>query len=116
MDNRFMLRVGLEVRTSDGKRLGKVKQVGSGTFEVEKGFFFKRDLSMSFEDLARVDEDMAVLDLSADDLARIRTHGAIGTTFKERATGAMENAVHALDEAVHTGPVTANQAAKRHLS
>lgn len=114
MDNRFMLRVGQEVRTSDGKKLGKVKQVGSGTFEVEKGLFFKRDLSMSYDDLARVDDGIAVLDLSADELARIRAHGAIGTTFKERASGAVEHAVHALDEAVHVGPMSPSESAKRH--
>ena len=69
MNQQQMVHVGLEVRTSDGKRLGKVKEVGSGTFEVEKGLFYKHDVSLSYEDIDQVVGGIAVLRLSAADLS-----------------------------------------------
>ncbi|WP_275976830.1 hypothetical protein [Polyangium aurulentum] len=40
MTNRFMGQIyeGMEVRSADGEKLGKIVAVGDGTFEVEKGF------------------------------------------------------------------------------
>jgi hypothetical protein len=92
MNHPVTLRVGLEVHTREGKTLGKIKHVGSGTFEVEKGLFFKRDYAVSYDDVTYADWDGVTLDVSMDELAEIRRHGAIGTTLEERLTGAVDHA------------------------
>jgi hypothetical protein len=66
------VRVGMGVSTSDGKRLGKVKEVGSGTFEVEKGVFFRRAFSASYDELAGIENNGIVLAFSTADLDAIR--------------------------------------------
>jgi hypothetical protein len=68
MDTRSVIRVGITVRTLDGKSLGKVKRINSDTFEVERGIFFKRDLSLSYSEVRSVDRDEAIVDLSSSDL------------------------------------------------
>jgi hypothetical protein len=103
MYNPTMLRVGLEVRTREGKTLGKIKHVGSGTFEVEKGVFFKRGFSVGYDEIARVEGDgVVVLEPSMDELDEIRRHGALGTTLEERVAGAVLHATQAARRAVHS--------------
>lgn len=75
MDNRYRseLRVGMNVSSMDGKRLGKVKDVGSGTFDVERGFFIKRAFSATYDEIARIDSDGVTLDLSEAELNSYRS-------------------------------------------
>jgi hypothetical protein len=104
MNTPSMLRVGLEVRTREGKTLGKVKHLGSATFQVEKGVFFRRDFSVGYDEVERVEDDgVVVLTLSDEEMAEIRRHGALGTTLEERVTGAVVHAKEAARRAVHPG-------------
>ena len=101
MEHHFVVGMGMEIRTADGVSLGKVRHVGSSTFEVEKGIFFKRDLSLSYEDVERVERWGAVLRHTSEELTEIRRNGGIGTTFRERAVGAVDHAFRTVDDAVH---------------
>ncbi|MDC0741977.1 YsnF/AvaK domain-containing protein [Polyangium mundeleinium] len=63
MANPFVdqVREGMEVRTVDGHKLGKVVSVQADDFVVEKGFFFPKDYMISCDDIAEVREDTLVL-------------------------------------------------------
>lgn len=101
MDTRLAISIGHEVVTSDGQLLGWVKQVGSGTFEVERGTFFRRDFSISYQDVARASRNVVVLALSTSELAEAREHGGLGITVRERAAGVVDHVRGALDRALH---------------
>jgi hypothetical protein len=53
MESRFseQIRVGYEVRSSDGEKLGTVVAVHRDSFVVEKGLFFTQDFMLSFDDV-----------------------------------------------------------------
>ncbi|MDI1429741.1 YsnF/AvaK domain-containing protein [Polyangium sorediatum] len=55
------VREGMEVRTLDGHKLGKVVSVHANDFVVEKGFFFPKDYMISCDDIAEVREETLVL-------------------------------------------------------
>jgi hypothetical protein len=95
--------VGMTVRTVDGKAIGRVTTLHGDTFEIEKGVFFNRDYCASFDEVARVDGSDVVLTVSAGTLDAMRAPGAVGTAFADRASGVVDHARAALDEAVHLG-------------
>ena len=76
MDNRYMsqLRVGMHVKSLDGKELGRVRDVGSTTFDVEKGIFLKRAFAATFDEIARIEREGVVLDLSTREISRMKPH------------------------------------------
>jgi hypothetical protein len=45
---------GMVVRSSDGKKLGRVRARKKGTFVVEKGFFFATDYVAHYEDVSEI--------------------------------------------------------------
>ncbi|HVY48742.1 MAG TPA: hypothetical protein VHB21_22795 [Minicystis sp.] len=94
------LRVGMEVVSAEGDVLGRVHDVGSGTFDVEQGVLSRRRFSASYEQIARVEPARVVLATSSAELARMRDGGGLGTTFSERAAGAIDHARAVVEEAV----------------
>jgi hypothetical protein len=100
--------VGMEVRTLEGKRLGRISKVSSGTFQVARGFLLKKEYSLSFDEVVWAGDDRVVLTVSRSQLDDIRAHGGIGTTLGERTAGAADHLRVAIDDAVHikhaTGP------------
>jgi hypothetical protein len=103
VENRFMdqIRVGMEVRTLEGKRFGRISRVASGTFEVTTGWLLKKQYSLSFDEIVWSGDGIAVLTLSRTEIDEIRAHGGIGTTFGERAAGAAGHARDVMGDAVH---------------
>jgi hypothetical protein len=104
MNHPVMLGVGLEVQTREGKTLGKIKRLGAGTFEVEKGIFLKRDYSVSDDEVAFVDGGRVVLAISMEELAEMRRHGALGTTLGERLTRTVDHAREAVGQGRSPSP------------
>lgn len=78
MDNRYRsaLRVGMKVKSADGKRLGKVKDVGSGTFDVERGLFIKTAFAATYDEIARIDDSGVTLDFLSNDLTTYKRGNA----------------------------------------
>src|ERR1700733_13376247 len=104
MNHPVTLRVGLEVQTREGKTLGKIKRLGSGTFEVEKGVFWRRDYSVSDDEVAFSDGDRVVLSVSMEELAGAPPHGGRGTTREEPRARTVENAKDALHQGRSPAP------------
>jgi uncharacterized protein (TIGR02271 family) len=60
---------GMEVRSADGEKLGKIVAVGdSGTFVVEKGFFFPKDYTLALDDIVDIQNEMVILSRSREAL------------------------------------------------
>jgi hypothetical protein len=104
MNHPVTLGVGLQVQTREGKTLGKIKRVGAGTFEVEKGIFLKRDYSVSDDEVAFVDGDRVILAISMEELTEMRRHGALGTTLGERLTRTVDHAREAVGQGRSPSP------------
>ncbi|HEY4120967.1 MAG TPA: hypothetical protein VGM56_24055, partial [Byssovorax sp.] len=51
------IRLGMKVRTLDGKVLGRVKSVHGDTFDIEKGVFMPKDHAAAFSEVLRIDGD-----------------------------------------------------------
>jgi uncharacterized protein (TIGR02271 family) len=71
MADRTKVREGMEVRTRDDEKLGKIVRCGEADFEIEKGFFFPKEYLASFDDVHEVREDVVILAISADELKRL---------------------------------------------
>ncbi|MDC3955113.1 YsnF/AvaK domain-containing protein [Polyangium jinanense] len=63
-----LVREGMEVRTVDGHKLGKVVAVQVDSFVVEKGFFFPKDYTISCEAIEDVREGSIVLSMRREEL------------------------------------------------
>ena len=57
MIDRNQINEGMVVRSSDGKKLGRVLACKEGSFIVEKGFFFATDYVASYDDVAEISGD-----------------------------------------------------------
>lgn len=95
--------VGMKVETLDGGKLGHVKAVHGDAFEIEKGIFLEREQEVAFSEIARIQDGVAVLSLTADALKAMRAPGEVGTAFRDRAEGVVDHAVAAIEDAVHAG-------------
>lgn len=60
---RNRLREGMIARSMDGERLGKIVDLGSDTFTIEKGFFFKTDYIVRYEHVSDVANEEVTLSL-----------------------------------------------------
>ncbi|HVK67427.1 MAG TPA: DUF2382 domain-containing protein [Polyangium sp.] len=100
MANPFVdqVREGMEVRTLDGHKLGKVVSVHANEFMVEKGFFFPKDYMISCNDIAEVREETLVLSRRREEL------GFEGGSFSSRGSTHQEplHAAVRLEEAERT--------------
>jgi uncharacterized protein (TIGR02271 family) len=62
------VREGLKVRSSDGTSLGKVVSCGVDTFVIEKGFFFPKDFTARYDQVADLRSDELWLSEPGDQL------------------------------------------------
>src|SRR4051794_20816622 len=62
------VREGLKVRGSDGTNLGKVVSCEADTFIIEKGFFFPKDFTARYDQIADIRSDEIWLGESGDQL------------------------------------------------
>ncbi|MCI0573418.1 MAG: hypothetical protein L0Y66_21955 [Myxococcaceae bacterium] len=54
MYDRMSIQEGMNVRSADGHKLGKVFAIGEKEFQVEKGLFFPKDYLASYSDIADI--------------------------------------------------------------
>lgn len=66
------LRHGMVVRSSDGEKLGKVTHIEPGTFEIEKGLFFKEEYRVRYDEVADVRDGEVFLMHGREQLAGAR--------------------------------------------
>jgi hypothetical protein len=55
--DRNQVHEGMEVRSSDGRKLGRVLACREGSFVVEKGFFFATDYVVRYDDVTAISAD-----------------------------------------------------------
>lgn len=67
---RWKVRDGMNVQTSDGEKLGKVIQCQEDSFLVEGGFFFVKDYTLPYTSVATVGDDTVVLAFTLDQVKR----------------------------------------------
>jgi hypothetical protein len=67
--DRNQVREGMLVRSSDGKKLGRVLACAEGKFIVEKGFFFATDYIARYDDVTEVSDDEIRLSRPREGLA-----------------------------------------------
>lgn len=85
---------GMVVRSSDGEKLGKVRQLFATSFDIEKGFFFPKEYVVSYDDvagvregeifLARARSELSAQEPEARDQGAV-TRGSIGAISAEAA-------------------------------
>jgi uncharacterized protein (TIGR02271 family) len=107
MVERFKGRVseGMQVKTADGEKLGKVVACQPNGFVVEKGFLFPKDLTVPYDRISGVANGEIVLTMARADLGEqggVRAAAAAGAT-RAGASGLvdeMKGAGRSLKEAV----------------
>lgn len=76
MFDRSSIRQGMTVFSSDGEKLGEVIQCDVSTFIIEKGFFFKKDFVVRFDDVMLVAGDEIRLSRGRELLGEPIGHGS----------------------------------------
>jgi uncharacterized protein (TIGR02271 family) len=82
--DRMNVREGMQVRSSDGEKLGKIVRCDEDAFVIEKGFFFPKDTIAGYHQIARIEGDELVLTIPAAALHE----GASGRVGEQRELGA----------------------------
>lgn len=80
MAQRMDVRVGMDVKSKDGHRLGKVIGLGPDAFFVEKGVFYARDYRIPFGAVETIDGDDIRLLLDRDQLHKARMGEVLDAT------------------------------------
>ncbi len=85
MIDRSQVHEGMEVRSADGTKLGRVLACEEGSFVVEKGFFFATDYVARYDDVMEIAGDEIRLSRPQEGLAH-REHvftreGGLGESF-----------------------------------
>ncbi len=72
MAQRMDVRVGMDVKSKDGHRVGKVIGLEVDAFLVEKGVFYAKDYRVPFRVVETIDQDDIRLSVDRDQLQRAR--------------------------------------------
>ena len=70
MAQRMDVRVGMDVKSKDGHRVGKVIGLADDAFVVEKGVFYSKDYRVPFRSVETIDGDDIRLSLDKDQLQK----------------------------------------------
>ncbi|WP_146210206.1 hypothetical protein [Vitiosangium sp. GDMCC 1.1324] len=70
MAQRMDVRVGMEVKSRDGHRLGRVIGLVEDAFVVEKGVFYARDYRVPFRSVEAIKGDDIFLSVDKDQLQK----------------------------------------------
>jgi hypothetical protein len=70
MAQRMDVQVGMEVKSRDGHKLGRVIGLAADAFVVEKGVFYAKDYRVPFRSVERIDGDDIHLSLNRDQLQK----------------------------------------------
>ena len=77
---RSQLMEGMTVRSSDGKKLGRVFSLGDDSFHIEKGLFFPKDYLVRYADISDIRNGEVILLHGRDNLRRLSSEDKYGTT------------------------------------
>jgi len=80
MAQRMDVRVGMDVKSKDGHRLGKVIGLQVDSFVVEKGLFFPKDYRVPFRAVETIDGEDIHLSLDQDQLQKASLGDVLDTT------------------------------------
>jgi hypothetical protein len=70
MAQRMDVRVGMDVKSKDGHRVGKVIGLADDAFVVEKGVFYAKDYRVPFRSVETIEGDDIRLSLDKDQLQK----------------------------------------------
>lgn len=70
MAQRMDIRVGMDVKSKDGHRLGKVIGLAEDAFVVEKGVFYAKDYRVPFRSVETIEGDDIRLSLDREQLQK----------------------------------------------
>ncbi|MBD3239221.1 MAG: DUF2382 domain-containing protein [Chitinivibrionales bacterium] len=59
---------GMDAYTRDGEKLGTIKELGEDSLLVEKGFFFPKDYTFRYDDIADIHNDRAIFGFTKEEL------------------------------------------------
>ena len=93
MAQRMDVRVGMDVKSRDGHRLGKVIGLADDAFVVEKGIFYAKDYRVPFRSVETIQGDDILLSLDRDQLQK----ASLGEVLQ--AADRLDMGVDALSEA-----------------
>jgi hypothetical protein len=79
MAQRMDVRIGMDVKSKDGHRLGKVIGLLADAFVVEKGVFFPKDYRVSFSAVETIDGDDIRLLVDRERLQKASLGEVLGT-------------------------------------
>jgi uncharacterized protein (TIGR02271 family) len=66
------VRTGMTAYTVDGEKLGTVERIGEDNITIEKGWFFRKDFLVSYDDIADVRGDEVILRQRREDFEETR--------------------------------------------
>jgi hypothetical protein len=84
------IHAGMKVRSSDGKRLGRIVICNEGNFIVEKGLFSRVDYLARYDDVAAVAGEEVSLSRRRSEIASVRSDvlgGGEGATYGDEGGG-----------------------------
>ena len=94
MIDRNQINEGMVVRSSDGKKLGRVLGCKEGSFIVEKGFFFATDYVARYDDVADISGDEIRLSRPEEGLVHgeraVTREGGLGESFTVGIVGGLD--------------------------
>jgi uncharacterized protein (TIGR02271 family) len=76
---------GMTAYTRDGEKLGRVVDLADDNLVVEKGFFFPKDFTFHYDDIADVRADSLIIDKERPDLEQWRNAGYEGSGELEKS-------------------------------
>jgi uncharacterized protein (TIGR02271 family) len=62
------VRIGMTAYTIDGEKLGVIERIDEDNLTIEKGWFFRKDFLISYDDIMDVREDQIILRHTRDEL------------------------------------------------
>src|SRR5512133_404061 len=109
----------MEVRSSDGKKLGRVLSREEGRFIVEKGFFFATDYVAHYDDVTAISADGIWLSRRQEELPHgehaFAREGGLGESFTLSMAGGLDTSPHeprvaeGEEEQAHRGKVRGDE-------
>ena len=98
MIDRNQVHEGMEVHSSDGRKLGRVLSCEEGRFIVEKGFFFAKDYVAHYDDVRAISADEIWLSRRQEELRRVEhafaREGGLGESFTLSTAGGLDTSPH----------------------
>jgi len=71
MYQRSNIQEGMNVRSIDGEKLGKVFAIGDDSFQIEKGLFFPKDYIVRYSDVSDIRDGEIILTHGKENLQRL---------------------------------------------